>query len=236
MLERHWCDCGYEFSRERDPGSFRWQCPQCNRIYTILAGPDPADKTLGVFQEAIRRLERLDADGAVQAAAQFYELWVKSIVRVRDRQWFEAHPLVQVNDVLRHLERIYKLPEKTLCGITSTPRNLITHDLKYTMKTAEAVTYVDGVVAATWDTLTSLIGEDVWKRGEAGELNHLDMDSSDEHLVDVFKYDQHYRLGIVGPVMWGRTWWAAYRSGRTDWYKVQWTGSGTTDTGSGLSL
>ena len=199
-------------------------------MYTIMAGPDPADKTGLVFQEAIRRLERRDAEGAAQGAAQFYELWVKSIVRERDQQWFDSHPYANVYDLLRRLEGIYNLPEKTLHGINSLPANQIKHDLKFTMKIADAVNYVDGVVAATWATLMTLIGEDVWKRGEAGELNRLDMGASDKQLADVVSYHRHYRLGIVGPVMWTRTWWTAYRSGRTDWHKVPWTRSRTTAT------
>ena len=236
MLQRHWCSCGYESEREQDPGWFRWQCPQCNTLYTLMAASEPGDKTLAVFQEAINRLIRRDAEGAAQSAAQFYELWIKSIVRAQDRQWFQAHPHANVVDLLRRLEIIYKLPAKTLGGINSLPANMVKHDSTFTMKTAQALDYVETVVAATWDTLMALVGVDVWKRGEAGELNHLGMGSSDKDLADVFKYHQHYRLGIIGPVMWVRTWWAAYRSGRADWYMVQWTGTGTTDTGSGYSL
>lgn len=224
MLERHWCDCGYEIERERDPGWFRWQCPKCGTMYTIMRGPEPGDKTGGVFQQAIRRLEQRDAEGAAQSAAQFYELWIKSIVRAHDPDWLLKNRRKPLPIFLRQVECIYRLPADTLRGIQSSPANQTKHDLTYTMKTADAVTYVDGIVAATWDTLMTLIGEDVWKRGEAGELNRLGMGASDEQLAAVVTYHKHYRLGIVGPVMWTRTWWNAYRSGRTDWHKVPWTG------------
>lgn len=230
MLERHWCDCGYEIERERDPGWFSWQCPKCRTTHTIMRGPERAHKTGGVFQEAIRRLERRDAEGAAQSAAQFYELWIKSIVRAHDPDWFLANRRKNLPAFLRHVERIYKLPANTLRGIQGFPANQTKHDLTYTMKTADAVTYVDRIVAATWDTLMALIGEDVWKRGEAGELNRLSMGASGKQLADVFTYHQHYRLGIVGAVMWTRTWWTAYRSGRTDWYKVPWAGPRRTAT------
>jgi hypothetical protein len=230
MLERHSCDCGTKIEREYDPGWFSWQCPNCSTTYTIMRGPDPGDKTGLVFQQAIRRLEQRDAEGAAQSGAQFYELWIKSIVRERDRQWFLAHRKKKLAAFLRHVEHIYKLPANTLRGINTFPANQTKHDLKYTMKTADAVIYVDGIVATTWDTLMELIGKGVWERGEAGELNHLGMGASDKQFADVFTYHQHYRLGIVGPVMWVRTWWTAYRSGRTDWYKVPWTGPRRTST------
>jgi len=225
MLKQDWCDCGYETSFEvADHRGYRWDCPRCRTGHVFFGVSGEGNKSLDVFRVAIRRLVQRDAEGAAQGFAQFCELWLKGIIRERDHQWLVDHPRAKYPQLVARVKALYRRPHFT--EIDKAFRNELEHDLSRITNTAETTGYGDHVVDTMWTNLMELIGEETWARGVAGEFA-VYSSGHPEVWPEFWRYNHHYSTGTVGVVMWARTFWAAYRSGRTDWHRAEWDGRRT---------
>lgn len=221
MLKEVWCDCGYETSFEvSDHRGYRWDCPRCRTGHVALGVSSEGNKSLDVFRTAVRRLVQRDAEGAAQGFAQFRELWLKGIIRERDPEWLVKNPRAKYPQLVACVKALYGLPH--FSDIDKSFRNDLEHDLSRITNTVEATGFGDHVLETMWTNLMELIGEDTWARGEAGELDTWSSTESEERFQEFWRYHHHYRSGAVGAVMWARTFWFAYRSGRTDWHRAEW--------------
>lgn len=218
MLKVFVCECGFTCELEHSAYyNTRIQCSLCGLWHVRLGS---SAKCLEVFEDAIRLLSRGHAEKAAQGFAQGYELWLKHVLRGRDPEWLGRHPKANIRELADAIKRLFGLEK--FAPIEKNYRNLLEHDPDRLTTVAEARAYCEHVIAIMKENLREIMGPDVWRRGEVGELDVCSSSDSDQHVEAWLTYWRHYGSGNIGYVETVWAWWSAYKGERWAWHEATW--------------
>jgi hypothetical protein len=222
MLKVFSCDCGYEREVEHpEYYNVRLRCPNCGVFHTHVAFADHSRKLIEVFEDSVRLLSRRHSEKAAQGFAQFYVLWLKHVIAAKEPSWPERKKKPNIRALADRIKNTYGIAPLTL--IEKDYRNKLEHDQERLTTYSEAADYAEHVLATMERNLIELMGEDTWRKGEAGELDSFMCSDSDERIATCLRYWHHYRSGTIGYVKTAGVWWAAHKAGRGDWHRASWT-------------
>jgi hypothetical protein len=224
VLKTHRCDCGTEQQVEHtNYYNRRWSCPRCGTIHThLLLRPGESLKVTDTFENAVRLLELGFAEDAAMGFARAYVLWLKHIISGKDAEWFgrKQNRRANVDRLVTGIKELLGIEDFTL--LQKNYRNELEHDPKRLTTRAEATAYAEHVLQTMETNLAELMGEEVWRRGQAGELDSFTGSDADEHQMACITYWHHWRHGNIGYVKTMRAWWSAHQAGRRDWTEALW--------------
>jgi hypothetical protein len=191
-------------------------------MHTHLLEPGVSLKVTDTFQNSMRLLDLGFTEDAAKGFAQSYVLWLKHIVSGKDPEWLKRkrNRKPNVDQIVAGIRQLYGVEHFT--PLQREYRNELEHDTHRLTTRAEAAAYAEHVLQTMEANLVDLMGEDVWRRGQAAELNSFSGSDPAEHQTACITYWHHWRHGNIGYVKTMRGWWTAYRVGRRDWYEAPW--------------